>query len=519
MSISKAYTAQISGLNIEIITIEVDISNGLHSFSVVGLGDRSVEESKDRISSAIKHSGYASPKQKNQKVVISLAPADIRKEGPSFDLGMAMAYLKSAGDIDFEPENILFLGELSLEGTVRKVHGLLPILTQASKYGFTTAFIPKENANEASLAKNIIVYAVSSLSEVIKHISRDVRIEPIKYYNLFDLHDASKGIGAQKEDRAESEHDISHVRGNESAKRALEIAAAGYHNIILYGPPGTGKTMLAKGLATIMPKLSYEQSIEVTSIHSVAKVLEQDLITDPPFRSPHHTASSISILGGGNNIKPGEISLAHRGILYLDEFPEFDKSVIEGLRQPLEDREITVSRAKGSVTFPAQCLFVASMNPCRCGKERGRGCVCSAHNIDQYRKRVSASILDRIDLWVNVNEINYSKLGAITNEGEKSSQMRLRISKARKLQESRFSKNGNVEKYFNSEMSAHDIETMAKLKDEARSILMSFSERLRLSGRSFHRVIRVARTIADLDDSIFIEKNHVMEALQYRQRI
>jgi magnesium chelatase family protein len=529
-TISKTYTAHLSGLTMEIITVEVDISNGLHSFSVVGLGDRAVEESKDRIAAAIKNNGYQSPKQKNQKVVISLAPAHIRKEGPSFDLAMAMAYLAGAGEIEFEAENVLFLGELSLEGNVRGVYGLLTILIQATKHGFTTAFIPKENSDEARLARDLIIYPVSSLREVIEHISHKKRIEPLTMQVEEDL------------TRDAHENDFSLIRGNEHAKRALEIAVAGCHNIMLHGPPGTGKTMLAKSLASIMPKLTYEQSIEVTGIHSVAHKLSQGLITRAPFRAPHHSASASSILGGGPQPRPGEVTLAHRGILYLDELSEFERETVEGLRQPLEDKTITISRARGSVTFPAQCMLVASMNPCRCGKGKNNGCICSVRSLESYKTKISGPIIDRIDMWVSIHKIDYAKLAAEKSDGETSVLIRERVSQARKVQEERFLDKKNQEKrqktgddlkkyvllgekglrcnkYFNSEMDVADIDEHALLEIEARTILAVSAERMALSGRAFHRVIKVARTIADLAHSKTITKNHILEALQYRQKV
>ena len=505
MSPAKAYTAHVIGLSTETITVEVDISNGLHSFSVIGLGDRSVEEAKDRVSAAIKNTGYISPKQKNQKVVISLAPAHVRKEGTSFDVAIAMAYLKGVGDVDFEYEHTLFLGELSLEGNVRPVHGLLPILLQAHRNGFTTAFVPQENHIEASLAQNIIIYAVSSLREIIDHISRTKRCTPLSTYKK-DLSTSIADAG---------KNDISLIRGNETAKRALEIAAAGCHNIILYGPPGTGKSMLAKSLASIIPPLDYEQSIEVTSIHSVARTLSKGLIDTAPYRAPHHTASAISILGGGNNPHPGEISLAHRGILFLDELPEFDREVIEALRQPLEEKEITVSRARGSVTFPAQCILIGSMNPCRCGKGKDDGCTCATREAESYKRRISAPIFDRIDMWIQVRKIDYEKLASKIYLSEDSNIVRARVIDARLIQKKRFE---SQKKYFNSEMDVRDIESYAFLEEDARNILKISAEKLSLSGRAFHRVIKVARTIADLDHSKNINKQHILEALQYRQK-
>ncbi len=505
MNIAKTYSAHIFGLHMETITIEVDISNGLHSFSVVGLGDRSIDESKDRISAAIKNTGYVSPKQKNQKVVISLAPADTRKEGSSFDLAMALAYLAATGDIEFEHENILFLGELSLEGGLRKIHGLLPILIDAPAHGFTTVFIPKENEAEASLAKQLIIYPASTLQEIIEHLTRRKKIEPLQ----------PKQTRPSRETDRVHKHDISLVRGNENAKRALEIAVAGCHNIVLYGPPGTGKTMLAQSITSIMPQLSYEQSVEVTGIYSVARILDQGFITDPPFRSPHHTSSAISILGGGTVPRPGEITLAHRGVLFLDEFPEFEQRIIEGLRQPLEDRVITVARARGSTTFPAQCILVASMNPCRCGKGKDNGCACSPRNIERYQKKISMPVLDRIDIWIQVNKTDYEKLSSAQNVSEKTFDIRQRIKQARAMQTNRFN---TVHKYYNSEMDASDIEKYALLTDDARRLLALSAEKLGMSGRAFHRIIKVARTIADLDHSLEIKKGHILEAIQYRQK-
>ena len=507
MSISKIFSAQLSGLNAHIITIEVDLSNGLHAFSVVGLGDKAVDEAKDRISAAIKNSGYTSPKQKNQKVVISLAPADIRKEGTSFDLGMAMAYLSASGDVCFDPEKKIFLGELSLEGEVKKVSGVLPLTRGAVHHGFDELFVPEENAEEAGLVKGIRIYPVKNLNQVISHLTG------LK----------NTGISKQRMTRIKKsadafENNFNVIRGQETAKRALEIAAAGGHNIAMYGPPGTGKTMLAKAFQSILPALDYDETLEVTGIHSVARILEKPFITKPPFRSPHHTSSHASLVGGGSVPKPGEITLAHRGVLFLDEFPEFDKKVIEALRQPLEDHSITISRAKGTLTFPAQCIVIASMNPCPCGYGKEKGCTCSIRDISNYNKRISGPIVDRIDMWVSVSKIEYEALAESSRHTEDSSIIRKRVEKARLVQKKRFQKSGIKKKKYNSEMSVSDIEKCIVIEKEVRDILKASAERLGLSARAYHRIIKLAQTIADLERIGKINKNHVLEALQYRQK-
>jgi magnesium chelatase family protein len=507
VSIAKTFSAQLIGLKAEIISVEVDISNGLHAFSIVGLGDRAVDEAKDRVAAAIKNSGYISPKQKNQKVVVSLAPADMRKEGPSFDLAIALAYLKAAREIDFDHSNRLFLGEVSLEGAVRKVTGVLPILCQIAKYGITHAFVPKDNEREASLAKGIVIYAITSLSEIISHLCGSSPLQPINQCWESNTHSPREDI-----------IDISAIRGHEVAKRGLEIAAAGAHNLIMYGPPGTGKTMLAQSFSSILPQLTYEQSVEVTGIHSAAQTLNDKLIIYPPFRAPHHTASYPAIVGGGGFPKPGEITLAHRGVLFLDEFPEFDRSVIEALRQPLEDRTITISRARGTVTFPAQCILLASMNPCPCGKGKENGCTCPQHVLESYKRKMSGPIMDRLDIWLHIHKIDYEKLARRQPTSEDSSIVRARVANARQIQASRYARFG-VNKLFNGEMSAVDIEKIVKMTDEARKFLVSSASSMELSGRAFHKTIKVAQTIADLAQKNSIEEIDILEALQYRRKM
>ena len=515
MNTSKTYSAQLSGLDTHIVTIEVDLSNGLHAFAVVGLADKAVEEAKDRISAAIKNNGYTSPKQKNQKVVISLAPADLRKEGTVFDLGMALGYLAASGDIEFDPEKKLFLGELSLEGDLRKISGILPLVRGAYEQGFREIYLPKDNALEAGLVKGMKIFPAHNLDEVIGHLicrkNAELVVQPLT------------PIVYEEES---FDTDFSLVQGQETAKRGLEIAAAGGHNIAMYGPPGTGKTMLAKAFRTILPPLTHKEILEVTGIHSMARVLTKPFMTEPPFRSPHHTSSYASLVGGGSFPRPGEITLAHRGVLFLDEFTEFERSVIDALRQPLEDGIITISRARGTLTFPAQCILIASMNPCPCGYGKSKGCSCTDKDILYYKKKISGPIIDRIDLWVSVSKVEYAKLSGFSaqtpSSNEKSKSIRERINSARLIQTKRFLDKKIKNKNLNSEMSVSDIERLIILSPEVRDLLTKSAEKLSLSGRAFHRVLKVAQTIADLDNKQGnkkgIQREHILEALQYRQK-
>lgn len=525
MSFAKTFSAQTVGLGAKIIDVEVDLSKGLHSFAVVGLPDKAVEESKDRVSASIKNSGFSSPKSQNQKVVVSLAPADIKKEGPAFDLAIALSYLLANDDIKFDNKSKLFLGELSLDGNLRKINGVLPIVAEAKEKGFSEIFLPKENAKEAALISDIKIYGATNLKEVIDHINEKPELK--KHTNpgqIKSQFDGAKKILQQPKteiiiEESEPVADFSEIKGQETAKRGLEIAAAGGHNIAMYGPPGTGKTMLAKAFAHILPPLSYDEILEITSIHSVAGTLKNDVIFKPPVRSPHHTSSYVSIVGGGIIPKPGEVTLAHRGVLFLDEFPEFDRKVIETLREPLEEGEISISRARGKETFPANFILIAAMNPCPCGNfgSKTKNCICKPLDLQRYERKISGPIVDRIDMWVEVSKIDYEKLTDSENSKKESAEIKERVMKAREIQKERFIKEKRKIK-TNSEMEAKDMGKISKLSEKAREILNTSAKKLDISARAYHRIIKLGRTIADLDHSDEIKAEHILEALQYRPK-
>lgn len=502
--LAKVKSAAVVGLEGAIVEVEVDISPGLPSFTIVGLPDKAVQEAKERVRSAIRNSYYRFP---NRRITVNLAPADLKKEGPAYDLSIAIGILVSSEQLNADLTQCIFLGELSLDGKLRHTHGILPMVALARDRGLSAVFVPCDDAKEASLIDRVSVFPAESLAQLVAHLQGSAEITECQ-----SLLDWQEGFSP------DYAFDLLYIKGQEHPKRALEVAASGRHNLLMCGPPGSGKTMLARSLPSILPLLTMEEAIEVTKLYSVSGLLPQNtaVIVGRPFRAPHYTVSHAGLVGGGQWPRPGEISLSHHGVLFLDEFPEFGHVTLESLRQPMEDRTVTISRVQGSVTFPASFMLVAAMNPCPCGYygDPVKECKCSPGEISRYHRRISGPLLDRIDIFVDVPHVEYEKL-TDDRPVEAAERVRARVKAAHDIQLERFR---GTRLTCNADMTPKEVKEFCTAEPAGQSLLRAAMKQLHLTGRAFHRVLKLSRTIADLDHSDIIKTHHMAEALQYRHK-